>query len=300
MLSIFGGRITVQTFADSRGCFVKPEVRHGLLRDLRPWAERVNRAGAGVFVSVNEMSGWRDAAHVVRVRSFFCDIDGVCDEGHKAQRAYELLTCELPPSAIVKSANGLHAYWYVFDGEPVDAERFKRIEMGIIQAFRGCSRTKDIARVLRLPSFFHMKNPELPYLVEVLYEDASIRYSGDVLAEAFPFREPVRRVSGGARVVPASDVWGAVLDSLRGWTPVDGSKHTVVMLALGVAKKFGVSESDAVAGLLPIVSGWDVRSDPVSTLRRNARWAFSQGGECSVAGLRSLGVPVPNLRRIAA
>ena len=44
---------------------------------------------------------------------------------------------------------------------------------------------RDLVRVLRLPGFYHMKNPEDPHLVEMIEAPGWI-YSADQLAEAFP------------------------------------------------------------------------------------------------------------------
>lgn len=303
MLSIYQDNVTLQTFADHEGATIeKAFIKSGNLQDLEPWAWQENEKGAGIYVTVNQTNGiWRKESAITKIRAFYVDIDGLTSEAHKAQKAYELLNSDLPPSAIVKSGGGLHAYWYAQEGEPLDAERYKLIEMGIIQAFDGCPRTKDIARVLRLPNFLHMKNPEKPYLIEVIYEDASHKVTGEQLKSTYPYVTPKPKYqavqSNYTFSDDSSEVWPNIVNAVASWTPQQGMKHAVIMQALGVAKKFNVTQSQAFNDLLPILQSWDVRTDPVSTLTQNARWAFTQGQECTVAGLRTLGVDVPKLGR---
>ena len=303
MLSIYQDDVTLQTFADHESATIeKAFIKSGKLEDLEPWAWQENEKGAGIYVTVNQTDGtWRKENTITKVRAYYVDIDGLTSEAHKSQKAFELLNSKLPPSAIVKSGGGLHSYWYAQDNEPVDAEGFKSIEMGIIQAFDGCPRTKDIARVLRLPNFLHMKNPDKPYLIEVMYEDAAHKVTGEQLKAAYPYILPKPKYQATHSQVSfsggSSEVWPNIVNAVASWSPVDGMKHAVIMQALGVAKKFNVSQNQAFNDLLPVMQSWDVRTDPVSTLTQNARWAFTQGQECTVSGLRTLGVNVPKLSR---
>lgn len=301
MLSIFNHDLTLQTFADSKSASVYAAIKSGTYEDLVEWAWQENEKGAGIFVTVNQTDGtWREENTITKIRAYFCDIDGLHSEQQKAQKAYDLLSSKLPPSAIVRSGGGIHAYWYVKDGEPLDGDRYKEIEMGIIQAFDGCPRTKDIARVLRMPGFLHKKDPNNPYLIEVMHEDASHLVTGEELRKAYPYQKPVQKhytQPAKSFAGDTTDVWQVVLKALSEWRPVDGKKHAVVMTAFGVAKKFGISESQAYNDLLSIVQSWDVRSDPVTTMRTNARWAYQHGGECHISGLRTLGVDVPKLAK---
>lgn len=300
MLSIYQDHITLQTFADSKQVIIYPAIKEGTLQDLSAWAKTENQKGACISASVNEMRGGRDIEHCTKVRAYYCDIDGLHSEAHKAQTMYTLLTSKLPPSAIVKSGNGVHAYWYAKEGEPIDKDYFTKIEMGIIQAFNGCPRAKDLARALRVPGFYHMKNPHAPYLIDIAFEDPSVTYSGEDLARAYPYKEPVkprqhRSTQSFMATADGAEAWHVVLQALREWYPIEGEKHRVLMQTLGVAVKFKRSENETFNDLLPIVESWPTRTDAYSTLKSNCRWAFSKGGECTVSGLRSLGVEVPSL-----
>lgn len=295
--------MTLQTFADHESATIeKAFIKSGKLIDLEPWAWQENEKGAGIYVTVNQTNGtWRKENTIIKIRAYYVDIDGLTSESHKEHKAFELLNSDLSPSAIVKSGGGLHAYWYAQDNEPLDPERFKSIEMGIIQAFDGCPRTKDIARVLRLPNFLHMKDPKSPYLIEIMYEDAAHKVTGEQLKAAYPYVAPKPKYQASHSSVTftgdSSEVWPNIVNAVNSWIPVDGMKHAVIMQALGVAKKFNVSQNQAFNDLLPVMQSWDVRTDPVSTLTQNARWAFTQGQECTVSGLRTLGVDVPKLSR---
>lgn len=301
MLRIYQHSITIQTFSDDKSGGIFPTIKSGLAADLEPWAYEENLKGAGIFVSVNGMQkNKRDAKSVTDVRSYYCEIDGmtVRSEAQKNHMISLLLRSKLPPSAIVKSKNGLHCYWYAKPFEAPDAERYARINMGIIQHFKADERVKDIARVLRLPNFVHVKDPQNPYLIEVAYEDPKHLMTGEEIIRAYPYKEPRKERSNRVYEFSgdSSSVWGVVCDALASWPESKGSKHGVLMQALGVAKKFGISEGQAVSDLLPIMDSWQTdNADNLSVLEKNARWAFSVGDDCTVSGLRRLGVDVPPL-----
>lgn len=89
-----------------------------------------------------------------------------------------------PPTAIVETRNGYHVYW-VFD-EPLfgnDAEpladllpKYKAMQRAIVSRFQADPQCVDAARVLRVPSSFHLKQEEA-FLISLSYFDPTIKYS---------------------------------------------------------------------------------------------------------------------------
>src|SRR5262245_15130445 len=72
-------RFTFQTFDDSKDRMDRRMARilHGSIDEHIDALARLNAAGAGVFVTVNETNfQGRAAANVVRVRALFVDLDG--------------------------------------------------------------------------------------------------------------------------------------------------------------------------------------------------------------------------------
>lgn len=189
-------------------------------------------------------------------------------------------------------------YYFAEPNQDVSPEAFKQTVKGIARYYGGDERVCDISRVLRLPSYFHLKDPTDPYLVEIIWRDEGLMYRESDLRAAYPpLKEQIVKPAAQRIIYGAEDDWGKVLEALAAWPAPDGEKHRVLMVALGVALKFSVPEARAVADLIPIVATWNVREDPAQSVRSRARWAFQHGQPCTVAALRNLGVDVPKLSR---
>ena len=85
----------------------------------------------------------------------------------------------LPPSIIVSSGRGLHAYW-LFDAPVEDPKRLELINQGLANstgADKGCS---DCVHILRVPGTHNHKYAQLIDVTEV-YARLELRYSPDDL-----------------------------------------------------------------------------------------------------------------------
>jgi len=112
-----------------------------------------------VYFGVNLRRGKNGTkADVAAVNCAHCDLDLLLDEARKA-----LDTFELPPTAVVASGHGAHAYWllrepYTING-PKDTARMDAINRGLSRAFQdGDKGAWDISRVLRVPGTANHKN----------------------------------------------------------------------------------------------------------------------------------------------
>jgi hypothetical protein len=140
---------TFQVFDDSelkRGHLAK--VCHGSLEEEAARLTALNKAGAGVFVVINEADGMgRKAENIIRVRAVFADLDGAPLE--------PVLSCRLAPHIIVESSPGrFHCYWRA-TGLPLD--QFAPTQKAIAAKFNGDPSVHDLPRVMRLPGFWHLK-----------------------------------------------------------------------------------------------------------------------------------------------
>ena len=111
------------------------------------WLElaRLNRAGAGVHVCVNEtdLKG-RQLANFKRVRAVFCEADD------DTPRPFPI-----PPEAAVESSPGRwHFYWRVNGMTP---EQFAAAMAVMCSSYASDKGAKDIVRVLRLPGTLNRK-----------------------------------------------------------------------------------------------------------------------------------------------
>jgi len=293
-LHIMGGKESIRVFADHKNA--KPpfighkHVEYGS-REYHRLVESAQDAGAGVYFSVNATDG-RGAKqeNIVRTRTYYVDIDGLKD---KTPALEALITARLKPSAIVETKNGVHAYWYARTQTPVNLAQYKKVQLGLIKAFNGDRSAKDIARVLRVPDTWHLKDPDDPFLVRIVHqlpEHETPYYDANDLLAVYPApQQPPRR---HVRVQRNPNRWDAFLEDLNSWTPIPGERNNVMLLSAGVAIAYGVPQDEFVYSMLPICETWNTGRNVHNELRRVANWAYQRGTPIHPAALKARGVPV--------
>lgn len=121
--------------------------------DRLPELTALNNKGAGVFVAVNAFDGHRRRENLAKVRGVHADLDGVENDALEALRARLKPTIEVQTS----SPRHHHLYWILAPGETLTADQAEAINRGLVAL--GADRAAvDVARLLRLPGFRHMKN----------------------------------------------------------------------------------------------------------------------------------------------
>ncbi len=167
---------TFQTVPEPKGkrTHLRPQVLHGSLHELLPDLTRLNRQGAGIYVTVNETDGKaRKAENITRIRAIWQDDDYGYGGGFP-----------LPPSMVVSTSPGkFQRYWLA---ECLSKEDFRVLMTTLVKDYGCDKRAVDIARVLRVPGFFHNKGQ--PHLV-TLIEASGKKYTRDELLRAFPSPE---------------------------------------------------------------------------------------------------------------
>ncbi len=146
----------------------------GILADL-------NAQGAGVFVTVNKTDGkGRRAENIASVRALFCDKD----DG-------ELPVLQLEPTLVVKSKRGDQAYWVLTDR--MDLSGFPDAQRGLSQHLKSDPKICDLPRVMRMPGFFHLKDPNDPFLV-MIKSVSGIYYSSSEVTSAYLYSKSELKV----------------------------------------------------------------------------------------------------------
>ncbi len=150
---------------------------HGPLDELWPELVRLNRAGAGVFVAVNEIAASmpRTKANVLRIRAAFEDQD----QADTPEPDYPI-----EPHCIVESSSGKRHAYFLVDGLPL--EQFGPVQKTIADFCCSDTSVSDTSRVMRLPGFHHMKNPDNPFMVRILRMERTQPYSAEQILAAFP------------------------------------------------------------------------------------------------------------------
>jgi hypothetical protein len=193
-------RFTFQTFDDNqkRKSPRLARVLHGALDEH--WAELVelNNRGAGIFVTVNatDFRG-RSSKNITRVRVLVVDADG----REQTLRCMEVIkACGVKPSMMVITGRGLHVYFVCSD---IPLDQFEALQMRLIAKLGTDPKIHDLPRVMRLPGFLHLKDPDKPRRVKLYPTNGAVTWTLAELVEKFGLSAPPSRdKTNGAGTVP--------------------------------------------------------------------------------------------------
>ncbi len=117
-----------------------------------------NRRGAGIFVTVNRTDGnGRKLDNMVSPRVIFQEAD------HP-----NTPPPPLDPHIEVESSPGkFHRYWNIDETEAPAFEEWREVMHRMVVDFGSDPNACDPARVLRLPGFYHQKDPSRPFMVHI-------------------------------------------------------------------------------------------------------------------------------------
>ena len=165
---------TFQTFTDGKPKPNPDPLARQLIGTFAEHAEtlsELNRQGAGIFVTINETDGnGRRKENIIRIRALWQEADRGDEPGLPVE-----------PHIIVESSTGKHHRYVLVDDAPLD--EFEPVQERLVRDYGSDPNAKDRSRVLRLPGFYHLKNPEEPHLVRVVHESG---------AQPIPWSEAVR------------------------------------------------------------------------------------------------------------
>lgn len=149
-------------------------ILHGSLNTQASNLVAKNRAGCGVYVTVNHTDGkGRKQENILQVRALFVDLDGSPLE--------PVLQAPLEPHIIVESSQGrFHAYWIV---ENMPLNEFATIQKALAKKFDGDPAVNDVSRVMRLPGFYHLKDK--PQQTKIIFESGQLPCSRERFLNAF-------------------------------------------------------------------------------------------------------------------
>jgi putative DNA primase/helicase len=152
------------------------------LEQLLSKLQSLNDQGAGIFVARNQCTGSRNIANVTRVRGVHADMDDVTDA--QLASVYEALH----PSIVVQSSEPqrYQLYWQIAADESLGKDETKAINKCLAMRHGADNAAVDVARLLRLPGFKHMKyraDGKTPTVVATYYGHT---YTADQIRLAFP------------------------------------------------------------------------------------------------------------------
>lgn len=142
----------------------------------------LNEQGAGIFFAYNQLGEIRNKASVKGINAWVMEIDNISKE----EQYEKILNCPMPPSVMVETKNSYHCYWMADENAKV--ENASKINTALQQYFNSDPAMKDIARLLRVPNFYH--NKKEPYMVEVVKDDYDCIFSEEEMLKYYPYKEP--------------------------------------------------------------------------------------------------------------
>lgn len=165
-------------------------------------ADYYNERGYGIFFTVNTFkTKERKESNLEKLDHWYVDIDS----GTKTNQFKKIVEFGLVPSMVVETKNGHHVYWAIKDSPTL--EEYKSILIKLIAFFNADKNAKDAARLLRMPGYYHMKNPDSKFLVECIFQ-RDISYTSDEINDCLP-EIPTHKIveKKSVEILVADDFW---------------------------------------------------------------------------------------------
>jgi hypothetical protein len=260
---------TWQTFDDVRLADSRPRrnrrlarVLHGTLATLEPVLRHLNAPdiGAGVFICGHHTDGHgRRISNITHISGVTADLD------------YGLPSnFPLAPTLIVEtSLNKFQAWWTLAGGETLSHQEHRDMQARLVANYGADPRACGIARVYRVPGFWHLKRT--PFLVRIT--GGSLRPTDrSALLAAFPPLKPQTHMTLSTRCRPRTDFDTSprALDRLHGPLRAIPADDYAIWIAIGLALH---AETAGNAEGLAMWDAWSASSPKYSPGACVARWA---------------------------
>lgn len=214
--------------------------------------------GCNIYFGVHLRSrreGTKDAIHTVRC--LFVDLDAKDLSGGKAEALKRLREFALLPSIIVDSGHGHHAYWLFKEPEQIthadDVQKIESYLKALATALGADLHAAELARVLRMPGTFNVKDPAAPLLATIIHFEPERQYNlsdfeflafADLAKTTTPKANPpgwIAKALGGLHEGNRNATFAKIVGRLHrdGWQPKD-----ILALLLPHANATGFSEHE--------------------------------------------------------
>lgn len=194
-----------------------------------------NREGWGIFQTVNSFRGARRIQNLTHINAWALDLDS----GTKDGQWQRIENGPLVPSQIVETKRGFQVYFRAKDAK---AEHWNAIVLDRLVPYYGAdSNARDLARILRTPDFWHLKDPSDPFLVRAIFKQ-DVSYTEQQVALRYPDIGSKQRAEKQQREakrvyrdpVAGESLWDAIyqldceeaLSRLSGHPAVGGEQYT--------------------------------------------------------------------------
>lgn len=176
-LEAFGKQHSFQTFDDKGKNRRLIKQFHGTIEEHLEQLWLLNRAGAGVFFTVNQTDlRGRTTANIQKVRAVFIDLDGAPLPKH----------FDVTPHLLVNtSPDKYHVYWLVKD---MPMESFVLYQQALAAKYDADPKVKDLPRVMRVAGFFHNKKDAYP--IKVMQQMGADPYTMAEIRDGLGLKRP--------------------------------------------------------------------------------------------------------------
>lgn len=230
-------------------------------------------------------------AYIAAINCLFGEYDAKDYEGGKEAILGHIDGLKFPPSVLIDSVGGFHAYWLLKDTFQIksDADRAKvdALQKAWVPFVGSDKEAKDITRVLRIPGTRNYKAVYAPShpLVKVVWDDFDTLYSLDELEAALP--EPIKEHAPNKPSKkhdrPMRDVMidaAKYLDMLASWRCEDYAPEDGAWLGVGMA----LSELGAAG--LQLWEDWSRGSSKYKSGQCEEKWkTFKPGAGLTLGSL---------------
>ncbi|WCN37978.1 hypothetical protein [Aneurinibacillus uraniidurans] len=108
-------------------------------------------------------------------------LTGVRTESHVQHLKQQFLQQHMPDLAdamIVETLNGYHIYWPIRNG---DIKQFPLIQQALSRKFQSDPNIWNLSRTMRVPGYYHMKNPHRPFMLQIIQPGRTTPFTQDEL-----------------------------------------------------------------------------------------------------------------------
>lgn len=99
---------------------------------------------------------------------------------HLKQQFLKQHAVDLTDAMIVETLNGYHIYWMIRNG---DVKMFSPIQLALSRKFHSDPSVWNLSRTMRIPGYYHMKNPNRPFMLHIIQHGRSTPFTQEELVK---------------------------------------------------------------------------------------------------------------------
>ncbi|KKU50035.1 MAG: hypothetical protein UX71_C0002G0006 [Parcubacteria group bacterium GW2011_GWA1_47_10] len=218
-----------------------------------------NQKGYGVFFTVNGFppTGSADQSQLLSLNGNYVDfdVDATLSQEEKEKLIQEAIMSGMEegvpaPTIINRTQKGVHLIWlYLEHLVPTSGniEKWRNVQKRLVQCFKGDKAAIDPSRVLRVPYTLHLKDPNNPFEIRIMYYKPEAKYTLEELDIAVP--EYSENESNGNKT--------SAIEILREGVKVgEGMRHMAMAQVAGLVLKDATTPKQVEIARLALY-GWD-------------------------------------------